>query len=80
VSNGVENERANPGEPEGATVLLEQAEPFDMAALRGCRKDPPLSRAALGMPAGFERGPNAGRHGVRRLCAIENRQRIMNRL
>ena len=63
MPNGVENERANPREQEGAPVLLAQAEPFDMAALRGCCKNPPLSWAALDMPAGFERGPNAVRHG-----------------
>jgi hypothetical protein len=53
---------ANLGEPEGTTVLLYQAEPFDMPALRRCRKDPALSRAAIGMPARFERGTNPMRH------------------
>ena len=63
MPNGVENEGANPGEQEGATVLLEQAGPFDMAALRRRRKDPSLSRAAMCIPAGFKRGTNPWRHG-----------------
>jgi len=58
VPNRVENEWANSGNREGATVLFEQTEPFDMAASSGCRKDPPLSRAALGMPTSLERGSN----------------------